>query len=137
MCISNRHKSLCVCVFSCRFVPSFVSILHSNLFSPQTNRWRAAICKTEQGGSTEQERRVDEEREMGEAEDKKKRNRRKKQGSRRTEQGKEMERENKIVEFYSSNSPLHERVPQGFQLGGCRLLFAPAVYKLTFEISLL
>lgn len=61
----------------------------------------------------------------------------KKQGSRRTEQGKEMERENKIVEFYSSNSPLHEHIPQGFQLGGCRLLVAPAVYKLTFEISLL
>lgn len=43
---------MCLFVFSafyCLFVPSFVSILHSNLFSSQTNRWWAAICKTEQG----------------------------------------------------------------------------------------
>lgn len=51
--------------FYCLFVPSFVSILHSNLFSPQTNRWRAAICKTEQGGE-ELERRLHEEREARE-----------------------------------------------------------------------
>lgn len=58
--------------FYCLFVPSFVSILHSNLFSPQTNRWRAAICKTEQGGSTELERRLDEEKETGEGRGRKK-----------------------------------------------------------------
>lgn len=63
-CVSQTGIHLFVCsAFYCLFVPSFVSILHSNLFSPQTNCWRAAICKTEQGGSTELERTQDEETE--------------------------------------------------------------------------
>lgn len=50
--------------FYCVFVLSFVAILHLNLFFPQTNHWRAAICKTEEGESIELQRRLDEEKEM-------------------------------------------------------------------------
>lgn len=47
----NRHffPLFVFCTFYCLFVPAFVSLFHSNLFFPQTNRWQEAICKTEQG----------------------------------------------------------------------------------------
>lgn len=118
--------------FYCFFVPSFVSVLHSNLFSPQTNRWRAAICKTEQGGSTELERRLDEERESGEGRVRKRKKEELREAGKhggeetqgKTEQGKERGKQNAMVEVNSCSAPQREHIRMFPQHGSCVSLYS-------------
>lgn len=120
MCLAVFTEAL----FSLLF-PLFIQICCYS----QTNRWRAAICKTEQGGCIDLQRRQHEERDM-------------KGGGGRGRQRQKQEcrkGENRKLRCYGwINSPLRHGhswlVPQH---GPCGSVSAPAGRKLTFEISLL